>query len=334
MIIDSSVTSISWIPSEAITGPVRLPMDIGVGHYDDPPPDELGDRAAFVAADRCRFANVLAAWIEVDEAGAIIDAGYAGAGHVGITTVHVLGRRLAIPGVAYPTIQVEPERHPDRVRFLQTAGGRTGAPMPRPVRRPPFVRVVAPTAWTTLALTIHADGRAEHEVVGVSPFPRHWIYDGSSRLVAKSGFIDFQTWAETNVGDHSPWGDLTDSGALITEVETALERQLSLQIMRAGETPELRKLKADELLTRQGDPGAELFLILDGVVVVEVDGNPLAELGPGSIVGERAVIEGGRRTSTLRATTPLRVAVARVDQLDPSALEELSSGHRREEPTT
>ncbi len=71
MIIDSSVTSISWIPSEAITGPVRLPMDIGVGHYDDPPPDELGDRAAFVAADRCRFANVLAAWIDVDEAGAI-----------------------------------------------------------------------------------------------------------------------------------------------------------------------------------------------------------------------------------------------------------------------
>lgn len=334
MIVSSTVTSVSWIPSEAITGPVRLPIDIGIGHYDDPPPDELGDPGAFVGADRCRFANVLSAWIEVDDSGRILDAGYSGAGHVGMTSMQLLGRRLSIPGVAYPIIQVEPERHDDRVRFVQTAGGRTGAPMPRPVRRAPFVRVVAPTAWTTLALTIHADGRAEHEVLSASPFPRHWVYDDSARLVAKSGFIDFRTWAETNVGDHSPWGELTDSGAVMTEAETALERELSLRIMRAGEKPALRKLKPGDLLTRQGDPGTELFLILDGVVTVEVDGTPLAELGPGSVVGERALMEGGNRTATLRATTPLNVAVARADQLDRSALEQLSAGHRREEPTT
>jgi hypothetical protein len=329
MRITSSVTSITWIPSEAITGPVRLPMDIGIGHYDDPPPDELDDVAAFVAADHCRFANELRAWIDVDD-GRIVDAGYAGAGHVGSTTMKLLGRSLTIPGVGYPPIQAEPEHHADRVRFVQTAGGRTGAPMPRPVRRPPFVRVVAPTAWTALALEIHADGRVEREVVSVSPFPRHWIYDSAARLVAKSGFIDFQTWAETNVGEHTPWGDLAEADAHMTEVETALERQLSLQIMRSGESPELRKLSHGELLTRQGDDGQELYLLLDGVVVVEVDDQPLAELGPGSIVGERSVLEGGVRTSTLRAVTPLKVAVARADQLDLSALDELSVGHRRE----
>ena len=332
MRIEASVTSVSWIPSEAITGPVRLPMDIGVGHYDDPPPDEISDPAAYVAADRCRFANELRAWIEVDDDGHITGAGYAGAGHVGMTTMKLLGKRLQIPAVGFPTIQVEPERHADRVRFLQTAGGRTGAPMPRPLRRPPFVRVVAPTAWSTLGLTIYADGRVEHEVVSVSPFPRHWIYDHRSQLVSKSGFIDFQTWSETNIGDNSPWGDMIETEARMTDVETGLERQLSLQIMRSGEKPELRKLKADELLTRQGEPGTELYLLLDGVVAVEVDGATLAELGPGSIVGERAVIEGGVRTSTLRATTPLKVAVARADQLDLSILEELSAGHRREEP--
>jgi hypothetical protein len=328
--VASSVTSVSWIPSEAITGPIRLPMDVGVGHYDDPPPDQLADVATFVAADRCRFANELAAWIEVDASGRITDAGYAGAGHVGSTSARLLGRTLTIPGVGYPLLQAEPERHRDRVRFVQTAGGRTGAPMPRPVRRPPFVRVTSPTAWTTLALTIHADGRVEHEVADASPFPRHWIY-GDARLVAKSGYIDFQTWAESNIGDRTPWGELPGSEALVTEVETELERELSLRIMRAGERPELRRLAVGEPLTRQGEPGTELFLLLDGVVVVEVDDRPVAELGPGSVVGERAVLEGGARTATLRATTPVRVAVARADQLDPATLTELARGHRREE---
>jgi hypothetical protein len=331
MRITSSVTSVSWIPSEAITGPVRLPMDIGVGHYDDPPPEQLDDVAAFVATDRCRFANELAAWVEVDDAGRIVDAGYEGGGHVGGTSMRLLGRTLTIPGVGYPVLQADPEYRDGRVRFLQTAGGRTGAPMPMPMRRPPFVRIVAPPAWTTLALTIHADGRVEHEVVSTSPFPRHWIYDHTAQLVAKSGFIDFQTWADSHVGTHTPWGELSESSAFVTEVESALERELSLHIMRAGERPELRRLAADDYLTRQGEAGTELYLLLDGVVSVEVDGEPLAELGPGSIVGERAVLEGGVRTSSLRATTPLRVAVARADQLDPAALAELASGHRREE---
>ena len=334
MRITSSVTSVSWIPSEAITGPVRVPMDVGIGHYDDPPPEQLGDVAAFVAADRCRFANELAAWADVDDDGRIVDAGYAGAGHVGSTSMRLLGRALTIPGVAYPLLQADPEHHGDRVRFVQTAGGRTGAPMPRPVRRAPFVRVVAPTAWTTLAVTIHADGRVEHEVVSASPFPRHWIFDEVGALIAKSGFIDFQTWAEEHVGDHTPWGELSESEALVTEVESALERELSLHIMRAGERPELRRLATGELLTRQGEPGTELYLLLDGVVSVEVDDQSLAELGPGSIVGERAVLEGGVRTSSLRATTPLRVAVARADQLDPASLAQLASGHRREEQPT
>ena len=65
------------------------------------------------------------------------------------------------------------------------------------------------------------------------------------------------------------------------------------------------------MLVEQGQLGAELYLLLDGVVAVEVDGEPLAELGPGAILGERAVLEGGRRTSTLRAVArQVRVAVA------------------------
>ncbi|MBW3606261.1 MAG: cyclic nucleotide-binding domain-containing protein [Actinobacteria bacterium] len=101
--------------------------------------------------------------------------------------------------------------------------------------------------------------------------------------------------------------------------------------MRAGTKPKIRKLDKDALLTEQGQPGDELYLLLDGMLTVEVDGKAVAEVGPGAILGERAVLEGGTRTSTLRADTPCRVAVARADQLDRDALVELSKGHRREE---
>jgi CRP-like cAMP-binding protein len=71
--------------------------------------------------------------------------------------------------------------------------------------------------------------------------------------------------------------------------------------------------------------------LLDGVLSVEVDGKAVAEVGPGAILGERASLEGGTRTATLRALTPVRVAVAAPDQLSPEALAEVAGGHRREE---
>lgn len=329
----SSLTSVSWIPSEAIPGAMKLPILLGIAHYDPPPPDVVADLEALRDADRFRFANELRAWIDVDADGHITDAGYAGRGHMGATTVRVGGIARTIPGVAYPDLQHPPEHGDGRVRFVQTTGGRTGAPMPRKVNRAPFVHVTAPTVWTTLALTLHADGRVEHEVLGASPFPRHWIYDDAGTLIAKSGVADFRTWAGDNHGDRSPWGD-HDTAALIAEAETVLERQLSAIVMRGGARPKIRRLEAGAMLTEQGTPGDELYLVLDGMLTVDVDGEAVAEVGPGAILGERAVLEGGSRTSTLRAATPCRVAVARADQLDRDALIELADGHRREERAT
>ena len=61
--------------------------------------------------------------------------------------------------------------------FTQTVGGRTGAPMPRAVKHAPFIQYRAPIVWTTLQLTIHADGTHEGSMVGASGFPRHWVFD-------------------------------------------------------------------------------------------------------------------------------------------------------------
>ena len=155
------------------------------------------------------------------------------------------------------------------------------------------------------------------------------MYDADGSASTKVGLANFKEWWRKSFGKHTPWGD-EDSPAFVTEVETALERKLSTTIMRAGEKPDIRTIKKGKAIVEQGQPGDELFLILDGVVTVEVDGEALGELGPGAVVGERAVLEGGLRTSTLRAMTKCRVAVARKDQLDLSALAEISEDHHRE----
>ena len=203
-------------------------------------------------------------------------------------------------------------------------------PAPRRVRRAPYVQWRAPLVWTTLSLTLHADGRAAYALTGASRFPRHWVYDGEGRLSRKSGLTDFTDWYRKSFARRTPWG-VEDSEALVTAVESALEHSLSVQLMRGAAKPSIRRVRAGDTVVRQGQPGAEVYLVLDGVIRVERDGKRLAEYGPGALLGERAHLEGGIRTSTLVAVTACRVASLDASQFERSDLAELSGEHRRED---
>ena len=322
MRVESSVTSLSWIPLGAVEGFNRLSFGLRVAHYDPPPPEVLGDLDELQATDRFRFANRLAAWIEVQD-GRIVDAGQGGGGRVNVTRVGFGSASIAFAPVVLPDLRPEPEIGPSWVRFVQTTGGQTGFPTPRRVRREPYVQLGGPITWSTLSLTIHADGRGEPRLAGASSFPRHWVYDHSGRLVAKSGFIDHDSWWREAFGTHTPWG-AEDSAPVVTAVESALERQLSVAVIDAK--PQFRRLREGRTLVQQGEPGEELFLLFDGVLRVEVDGRPVTEVGPGAILGEMALLHQGRRMATLRAVTPCRVAVVPKDRIDRKALEEIAKG--------
>jgi Cyclic nucleotide-binding domain len=326
--IESSVTAISWIPSDAVEGMPKLPFELGVARYDEPPPEQLdeGDLERLRAEDRFREANRLAAWIDVED-GRIIDQGYEGVGLVGPTTFNLGATDITIPGVAFEVLRQEPEVRANAVRFEQTVGGRAGFPAPRRVTGKPFVRIQSATAWTTLALTVGTDGSSEHQLVGASTFPRHWIYDRDGHLVEKSGTIDFKAWYRGAHGERTPWGD-EESDAFVTAAESALEREISRELMAGKMIPERRMLELDETLVEQGAPGDELYLILDGVLAVEIDGEEIAEIGPGAIVGERALLEGGTRTATLSARTRCRVAVIPGELIDRQELEDLATTRR------
>jgi hypothetical protein len=308
----------------------KLPFELGITHYDNPPPDRIGegDLEALRDADRFREANQLRAWVEVDD-GKIVGSGYSGGALVGSTRVKLGPKTLAFAGVKYPLLQDEPEQGPDWVKFVQSAGGRMGLPAPRRVSGKPFFQIASASAWTTLQLIIYADGTAKHRLIGASPFPRHWIYDDEGKLVEKSGEIDFERWWRESFGPNMPWGG-EDSPAVVSAAESELERELSRYVLADAKSLERRELKEGEALVEQAEPGKDLFLVLDGVLDVEVDGDVVAEVGPGAILGVRASLEGGLRTATLRAKTRARAVVIPQNVVDQSELVAIASGQRRE----
>src|SRR5262249_42332102 len=253
-----------------------------------------------------------------------------GAVHIGLTRLKLGPKAVSIPAVAMPLLRPEPEVGASSVRFVQTAGGRTGMPAPRPVPRKPFFQIDSAVAWSTLVLTIHVDGRSEFELMGASPFPRHWIYDHAGRMVLKSGLIDSRNWLNDAFGERTPWGDY-DSPAVLSASESTLERELSYLIMHSPPKPRVRRLPRRSVLGEQGAASAEMFLLLDGLLAVEVDGRMVAQVGPGAILGERALLESGRRSATLRAETRCKVAQFESALVSPPEMVEIASGHRREE---
>ena len=81
---------------------------------------------------------------------------------------------------------------------------------------------------------------------------------------------------------------------------------------------ELRELakSADELdlregtvLTREGRPGREFFVLIDGTVQVTQKGKKVAELKGGDWLGEIALLTDKPRTATVTASSPVDVLV-------------------------
>jgi CRP-like cAMP-binding protein len=66
---------------------------------------------------------------------------------------------------------------------------------------------------------------------------------------------------------------------------------------------------ADSVLTRAGEPGDEFFLIIDGTARVEVSPEKRVTLHPGAFFGEMSLLDGGPRSATVVADTPVRLLV-------------------------
>ena len=81
---------------------------------------------------------------------------------------------------------------------------------------------------------------------------------------------------------------------------------------------ELRRIAAlaDEIeapkgktLAREGDTGAEFFVVVDGTATATRRGRKVATIGPGSFFGELALLDQGPRAATVTADTDMQLLV-------------------------
>ncbi|MGE5691811.1 MAG: cyclic nucleotide-binding domain-containing protein [Pseudomonadota bacterium] len=89
-------------------------------------------------------------------------------------------------------------------------------------------------------------------------------------------------------------------------------------LFSAASRSELQKIAsiADEIdlregkeMTREGAPGREFFVLVDGTADVRRKGRKIRSLGPGDFFGEIALVSSKPRTATVTATSPVRALV-------------------------
>lgn len=86
------------------------------------------------------------------------------------------------------------------------------------------------------------------------------------------------------------------------------------------ETAQTKIIKARQALCRQGDEGDSLYIILSGRLKVFTTSSAgketvLTFMGPGDVLGEIAVLDGGMRTATATAIEEVRVLLVRQNVL-------------------
>ena len=339
MKIERTVTSISWIPSESTTGVAR-------------PPDEDPHRTLRSAAARCASAvrpttkssGSVARRLPVLEPAAGMDRrrrwtrsstpGTPDGGRLGSTTISLGPGDVTVAAVALPDDPAsEPEFGATWVRFTQTVGGRTGWPLPRPVKRPPFVRYQAPIVWTTLQLTdpCRRPPRGQARGRQLVPAPLGLRRRRRSRRQERRSRMPRSGW-RTRFGERTPWGEQDSPATRHRGRHRCSSESCPTTIMRYGRKPKCRPLQEDATRSStKARTGDELYLLLDGVVAIDVERrNGCRSSGPGAVLGERAILEGGlAHIDRCAVCTRCRAAKVPADAIDLERLAALAARHHR-----
>ena len=90
------------------------------------------------------------------------------------------------------------------------------------------------------------------------------------------------------------------------ELFSGLNRE---ELKRIAQASDEVSVDQDRVLMTEGAPGHEAYVVIEGTALVERNDQKIAEVGAGSYFGELALLDGGVRTATVTALTPMRLLV-------------------------
>ena len=88
-----------------------------------------------------------------------------------------------------------------------------------------------------------------------------------------------------------------------------LENCTKGQLRAISRIAEVMEVPAGQVLARTGEPGDQFFFIIDGAARVDIAPDIHHRVGPGEFFGEMSLLDGGPRSATVVADTPLRLLV-------------------------
>jgi small-conductance mechanosensitive channel/CRP-like cAMP-binding protein len=179
-----------------------------------------------------------------------------------------------------------------------------------------------PTTWVSL----FADSGINYRLVYfIDDFPARPVIDSRVRrriwyALQRAGIsIPFPV-RDVRVQHESPAATTADAERRTAHHEQVLRSVYFLESLpdsafeALARGVQVRLFAAEETIIRQGEPGAELFVLQHGsaVVCVQQPGREaveVARLGPGDVVGEMSLVTGAARSATVRASTPCECLV-------------------------
>lgn len=79
------------------------------------------------------------------------------------------------------------------------------------------------------------------------------------------------------------------------------------ELQRIAALGDERRVASGTVLVREGEAADSFFVIAEGLASVTADGKELASVGPGTSIGETALLDGGPRTATVTTVLPTRL---------------------------
>jgi CRP-like cAMP-binding protein len=113
---------------------------------------------------------------------------------------------------------------------------------------------------------------------------------------------------------HSPFEVISGEGEAAVRAERARSALESVALFRDLTREQLAMVArlareasavAGEVIVREGEAGDQLLVVVEGTVRVERGDRELTRMGPGEYFGEISLLDGGPRTATIVAESPV-----------------------------